>query len=318
MKQKKYVNYLVDGMNGGATFSLAMLIYLLVTIVVSLVLSLTGAAGDPDFTSGYGYTYLSFLISPAAIAFTTVYATIKSKLNLARTCAYVKFRPRFLLITLLLFLGCLFGLSGVNTYFVGWLNELFGYTPQTPNLPSSGFGNYLLCLLVVCIIPAVFEETLFRGIVLNGCKRLGDTFACLITGAMFSLYHHSPQQTVYQFILGAVFALLVIRSGSILPSVIFHFLNNFYIITGYFIWGEELKIPVALSIVLTVIGLALFAFGLFLLIKTENPREEEEIKAEYLKIAGLKEERKFFLVSSLTGGAVCLILWIVELVTYIG
>lgn len=314
---KKNENFIIIGLDGGTYFSVAMLVNLLITLVVTLILQLGGASNNPAFLSSYGYTYLNFLISPAAIMVTLIYACRKNKLDIKRAVGFNSADVRFFGIALLLFLGCMLGLSGLNTLFVEWLNKLVGYNPQTLNIPDSGVGNFLLCTLIICILPAFFEEMLFRGIVLNGAKRLGDVFAALTTGALFCLYHHSPQQTIYQFILGALFGSLAVKSGSIIPSMLFHFLNNFYIIVGYFIWGDEITLPTAVTVVMIVVGLCLLALGLILLIKSKKPKIEEDIKNDFLKIVDKKEERKAFLISSAIGCAVCVILWVSELVAYI-
>ena len=59
--------------------------------------------------------------------------------------------------------------------------------------------------------------------------------------------------------------------------------------------------------------LVVLALGIFLLIKAKKCEREEKIKADFLKVAELKSERKAFLISSLTGTVVCAILWLVEL-----
>lgn len=313
MEKKKFDNYIITGFDGGSFFSVAVLFNLLLTLVFAVVLQLTGATDNERFMSSYTYTFMGFLVSPVAIGGCMLYAKLKGKLNLRMSVGFCKFDIKYLGIALLLFVGCVLGLSGLNTVFVDWLNKLMGYEAQPINLPGSGFGNFLLCTLIVCVIPAIMEESLFRGVVLNGAKRLGDVFAVLVCGGLFCLYHHSPQQTVYQFILGALFALLAVKSGSIYPSVIFHFLNNFYIIVGYFIWGESLSLPTVWNVIIVIVGLVVLALGIFLLIKAKKCEREEKIKADFLKVAELKQERKAFLISSLTGTVVCAILWLVEL-----
>lgn len=316
--ENKRKNFLLTGVEGGACFSVAVLINLLLSLVFSVLLLAFGATANEEFMNSYGYTYLNFIVSPVAIIATVCYTCKKRRLAVGQTVGLRAFDKRFWLILALLFVGCTLGLSGLNTAFVEWLNLLVGYEAQPINLPSAGFGNFLLCTLIVCLLPAVFEELLFRGLVLNGCKRLGDVFATLLCGALFCLYHHSPNQTPYQFILGCVFVLLAIKSGSIIPSVIFHFLNNFYVIVGYFIWGDALELAPVLTAVLIAFGLALLALGLIFLIKSEKPQSESKLKEEYLKIADLKEERKAFVLSAAAGVVVCVVLWISELVTYIG
>lgn len=317
MKEKKYENYLISGLDGGSFFSAAILVNLLFTLVVSLILTLGGAASDEKFLASYGYTYMCYLISPLAIFVTLVYAKIKCGLNLRAACGFNSFDKKFLPITALLFVGCVLGLSGVNELFVGALDRLVGYEAPSPNIPDSGVGFFLLSTLVICILPAFFEETLFRGLIFNGAKRLGDAFAALTTGLLFCLFHRSPNQTPYQFILGAIFGLLAVRSGSVLPSMIFHFLNNFYIIVCYYIWGADVSIPTGATVAMISAGIVFLAAGLYLLVKSKKPQKEEEIKTKYLEIAGLKQERGAFLISSAVGGVVCVIMWIAELVTYV-
>lgn len=76
------------------------------------------------------------------------------------------------------------------------------------------------------MLPACLEELFFRGIVFHGMKKFGNVAAVLASAGLFALYHQSPAQTIYQFICGACFALIALRSGSILPTVVSHFVNN--------------------------------------------------------------------------------------------
>jgi sodium transport system permease protein len=82
-------------------------------------------------------------------------------------------------------------------------------------------------LLAVALAPAVCEEVLFRGALLRGlASRIPPAAALVIASAMFSLYHWKPVQMLPTFTLGLVLGVLALRAGSILPSVIAHFLNN--------------------------------------------------------------------------------------------
>ncbi len=82
-------------------------------------------------------------------------------------------------------------------------------------------------LLAVALAPAVCEEVLFRGALLRGlASRIHPAAALLISSAMFSVYHFKPVQMLPTFTLGLVLGALALRTGSILPSTIAHFLNN--------------------------------------------------------------------------------------------
>ena len=61
-------------------------------------------------------------------------------------------------------------------------------------------------------------------------EETGHLNAVLLCGMCFALFHASALQTIYQFVCGCAFALLAIRSRSVLPGMLAHFLNNATII----------------------------------------------------------------------------------------
>lgn len=92
-------------------------------------------------------------------------------------------------------------------------------------------GVYLLALLFMAVLPAIGEEIVCRGMLLGGLNTRDITFGISISALLFSLMHANPLQTVHQFGLGIVLALLFVISGSIIPCMVVHFLNNFITLT---------------------------------------------------------------------------------------
>jgi membrane protease YdiL (CAAX protease family) len=80
-------------------------------------------------------------------------------------------------------------------------------------------------LLVLALLPAIGEELLFRGVFARSLARL-PIIAVVVSAALFSLYHTVPAQMLGTFPLGLALGLLAVRSGSIVPGMIAHFLNN--------------------------------------------------------------------------------------------
>jgi sodium transport system permease protein len=84
-----------------------------------------------------------------------------------------------------------------------------------------------LPLLAFAIAPAVCEELAFRGFILTGLQRSGRNWLAIVISALvFGLIHMIPQQQFNAALLGIVLGLLAVRSGSLLPPIIFHFVNN--------------------------------------------------------------------------------------------
>ena len=88
-----------------------------------------------------------------------------------------------------------------------------------------GHGLYIT-LAIVALTPAICEELLFRGVMLNGLRKFSLPVILIIEGALFAAMHMSLANFPVLALMGAFMAYLVICSGSIAVSMIFHILNN--------------------------------------------------------------------------------------------
>lgn len=285
---------------GGAAFSVNVIIFLILSLVASGIIAAFSLVGSD------GATYVSLLVSPLAIAITSL-IFFKVTKSPVREILPFKTKPKYYLIGLLLIFGLLFSLSSLNDLLVK-LFELMGYKRKGIPLPDFSGWNVIPALIVIAVIPAIAEEILFRGIILNSTENdAGSLLSVVFVGLCFSLYHGSVEQTIYQFICGCLFAFLAVRSRSIAPSVVIHFINNALIIilcacgcsdmtTG------ELVFPLAVQITLTVLSaVSLIGAVIWLVLdKTELKKRQE---------GGVK---KFFIGASV-GIAVMVIMWIVSL-----
>lgn len=173
--------------------------------------------------------YLSLLTSPIAIAVVLTLALRVAK-QPARNLLPIKTHPKYYLIAVLIAFGALFSLSQLNEWVVK-LFELMGYQRRQSPVPDVAGWKVAPVLFVVAVIPAFMEEILFRGILLNNAEsEVGTVRVILLSGFCFSLYHGSVEQTVYQFVVGCLLGFLAVRSRSLGPVVLLHFLNNAVII----------------------------------------------------------------------------------------
>ncbi len=206
----------------GVSYSALVCVYCVVVLVVQLV---TAGIVEPY---PQWYVYLSWSIASIAFAITSIWYFSFTKTSLKAFLKEQKCAPKYYLVALFLQIG-LFFLAELNALFLSVL-EKFGYQIPAMPLPSTdGFG-LVGVLFAVAVLPAVFEEIFFRGILLREMKEFSIWTRVLLCGAFFALYHQNPAQTVYQFCCGAGYALLVAKAGSFLPLVFSHFLNNALII----------------------------------------------------------------------------------------
>ncbi len=207
----------------GLTYSVSVCVFFLVSLVFPLVTA--GAEGTQWFL------YANFLAAPIVFALTAAWYFSYAKTPLFAFAKEQKCHPKYYLIALLLQLGLLC-LAELNTAFVELLGR-FGYVDSGIEIPSTDGVGFLGVFVTVAILPALFEELFFRGVFLRETKEFSFWARVLLCGGLFALYHQNPAQTLYQFVCGAAFALVAIRAGSFLPTVLSHLINNGLIVVLY-------------------------------------------------------------------------------------
>lgn len=88
--------------------------------------------------------------------------------------------------------------------------------------------DYIMSLIIIALLPAIFEEMLFRGclqpVMINITK---NVFAgILITGILFSALHGSFYGFLPRLALGLILGYIFYFSKNLWLSIIFHFFNN--------------------------------------------------------------------------------------------
>lgn len=287
----------------GVAFSLASVL----PIVLSLVFLI--AVGTGDYAQTDWYLYVSYILPQLGFAITAIWFLRYTKTPIKSVVKSQKCAPKYFAIALLLQVG-LFFLSELNALFLSFLGN-FGYEDAGIALPSmDGFG-FVGVLVVVALLPAIFEEIMFRGILLGGLKNFGKVGAILLCGALFSLYHQNPAQTLYQFCCGVAFALIAVRSGSVLPTMLAHYFNNAFILALTKFGVESFMAPVTV-VVLLLSPICLIGSLVWLFAFDKKKEEKEENEQE---VTPNKSERKRFFGYASVGLTICVLMWIAVLVS---
>ena len=124
----------------------------------------------------------------------------------------------------------LFGIQ----YFINSFDDLWRVIGMNLNVASinpTDFGTFVVAVIVLAVFPAITEELIFRGVVFNGLRsRFSDWQAIALSSLMFALMHGNLQQLIYPFLLGMVMSWMVLRTGSLVSSILVHFTNNFLVV----------------------------------------------------------------------------------------
>ncbi len=122
------------------------------------------------------------------------------------------------------------GLNWLGAHAIEWCT---GVEPSDQELVKCfADGNYPLSLRAVMVLVVLFqapllEEPIFRGVIFRGYARsLPLWTAVLLSGGIFAIVHVNAASFIALWFLGAAFALLYHRTGSILAPMTAHFLFN--------------------------------------------------------------------------------------------
>lgn len=230
------------------TFILALIVPQILIIIVALVCSqvagLPMASADSNvktFENTYPFAYYLICSLIPQISFIGVFFYISERRNVNYQKANqinFKLNPFILLCVLAIGLVAMFGFSSFINLIDHFTTSL-GYKSSASNVDLSTFWKFFASIFYIGLLPAICEELIFRGIITNGLKKYGTWVAVILSAVFFALMHQNLQQLVYQLFLGGIMAYIVIKTGSIIYTMILHFFNNFVILLSAYITGNQ-------------------------------------------------------------------------------
>lgn len=127
--------------------------------------------------------------------------------------------------------------------------------------------------LINGLAPALFEETLFRGIMIGKMRKAGmsDMAAWLIPAVLFGVIHLTNMvsgdvasavvQACYAVVIGLLFGAVYIRSGDLVSVIFYHAVIDF---TSKLFTGTpgEASLPVLAAFVLMLAGVTIYSYRL--------------------------------------------------------
>lgn len=136
------------------------------------------------------------------------------------------------------------------------------------NVPSlTSFPLFLIGIAVLCVMPAVFEEVLFRGVIYNHFRQYGTKAAIIISALLFSVMHLDFSNTFGTFLLGIICGIMVKHTNRIIYPMITHFFMNLASAISSYIANFEIVNniynDVFLMFVIVSIPLLIYLMGLF-------------------------------------------------------
>lgn len=158
-----------------------------------------------------------------------------------------------------------------------WLQEQL---PELPNLAEQQFDMILRDrwgYFAVGLLAPVCEELVFRGAILRALLSWTPRHwvAIAISALLFALVHANPAQMPHAFVIGLLLGWLYYRTDSVVPGVVYHWVNNSvaYVLYNLYpdpairlidILGNQRSVAAAVAFSLFILLPALYQLNLWL------------------------------------------------------
>lgn len=85
----------------------------------------------------------------------------------------------------------------------------------------------VILILRVTVIAPIYEEVIFRGILLKGmANKINPKLALVVSALFFAMAHMNIPQGINAFLLGLLIGAIYLNTGSIYLCIFAHFINN--------------------------------------------------------------------------------------------
>ncbi len=172
-----------------------------------------------------------------------------------------------------------FGVCMFSDIIAGYVSDLIqsvGLTEVDEGVRASVTPlDFSLNILCSAAAPALIEEYVFRGVIMQPLRRYGEHFAVWATAFVFGLAHGTVTSFAFAFPVGLVLGYAAVLTGSLWPGIIVHFLNNFYASVINDLYSVNPHLADTLGNTVVYIGLVLGAGALVFLAMSRSLRFEK-------------------------------------------
>ncbi len=223
---KKNATLAYDYSSSCAFYMFAVLVVLLCQGLAGVVAAAVERAYPGASDGGNFNTACMIFFQAANAAFIYFYTRIKrQKLNFtliksSETGRGITPKTVVLPIALAVILMCAMYLP---TVWYGYFTQAIGIPESAGALELDSAAAIAMVIIASVILAPMFEETIYRGVLLHGLKEeFSPVKSVMLAAVAFMMMHMSPLQVVFQFALGVLSGFVALRSKRLLPSVILH------------------------------------------------------------------------------------------------
>lgn len=121
----------------------------------------------------------------------------------------------------------MFPVSVSLNYFSIYLATLLsGGEAENTVIDTFATGDNILATVMVSLLAPIFEELVFRKLIIDRTRRYGELTAVMFSAVAFGLFHCNIYQIFYAFALGLILGYVYVKTGNVILTIIMHMIVN--------------------------------------------------------------------------------------------
>ena len=231
-----------------------------------------------------GYNGICLIATAIAVLLTYFIIEKVKKSSLAKETDIRKVSGMHIGLTIIAATGAMF--------FLNFMLNILPIPKELLGSLNSGMKNlsaypFWQAMLANAILVPIMEEVVFRGYLFNRLSKvMPEIVAALITSVIFGLCHGGIVWATWAFVVGMIICVFRIKTGSIIPGIIFHIImNTFGTLTSYTTVFDGIT-ETGMKVLTAVGGIVLTGALVFTMMgkKTEVENNSAEVTVSSAKI----------------------------------
>ena len=154
-------------------------------------------------------------------------------------------------------------------------------TISNPVVELISTSDIWLNLVLISIIAPIFEELLFRKVLIDRTIKYGAKVSIITSAVVFSFFHGNLNQFFYTMLMGGFLAYVYIKTGKITYTIILHLIVNFMgsIVSlivancaNSMVSGAYTSLDIGIILIYTIIIIVTFIIGAISLTKYKKAK----------------------------------------------
>lgn len=201
-------------------FALGIIIILL-NIIIGLIISMINPALLSNQTMMTFFSAIWTYLLPLPIF---IYIMRKTE---AKTLEKHKMSIKTFIICLSITMFLMWIGNMMGTVITSGIGSLIQHDVVNPIESVISNSGLIANILIITLIAPIFEELIFRKLLIDRTIKYGGTISVLLSALLFAFFHGNLSQFFYAFLLGGFFAIVYIKTGQIKYTIGLHMIINF-------------------------------------------------------------------------------------------